>query len=284
MSTIVRASAVIVAVSMAGAALGVPPPTTQPDRGPTTRPAAPARPVEPNPPAKDFDAAHSDAKAIELADRTMQAMGGRAAWDRTRCIAWTFFGARHHVWDKATGDVRVDTPASGDRAATTVVVNLDTKAGRAWVGGVAVTDEATLAGMLEQAESAWINDAYWLLMPYKLKDGGVTLKYVGEREMIDGAGPAEVVELTFAGVGRTPGNKYHVYVSSRTGLVEQWDFYRDASDEKPMFQIPWREWTKRGDIMLSGDRGQRKLTDIVVMDEPPANAFTDPAPVTIPAP
>ena len=37
-----------------------------------------------NPPAEGFNAAGSDAKAMELADRTMDAMGGRAAWDSVR--------------------------------------------------------------------------------------------------------------------------------------------------------------------------------------------------------
>ncbi|MEZ5331564.1 MAG: hypothetical protein R2991_05830 [Thermoanaerobaculia bacterium] len=49
-------------------------------------------------------------------------------------------------------------------------------------------------------------------MPYKLEDPGVTLHYLGERPMLDGR-PAEVLELTFEGVGRTPQNKYHVYVA-----------------------------------------------------------------------
>ena len=30
------------------------------------------------------------------------------------------------------------------------------------------------------AYAIWVNDTYWLLMPYKMKDPGVTLAYDGE--------------------------------------------------------------------------------------------------------
>ena len=44
-----------------------------------------------------FDAAGSDLKAIEIADRVMDAMSGRNAWENTRYIKWNFFGCRKHV-------------------------------------------------------------------------------------------------------------------------------------------------------------------------------------------
>jgi hypothetical protein len=47
-----------------------------------------------NPPAAGFDEAGSDAKAIQIADMAMEAMGGRKNWDKTRYIAWNFFGNR----------------------------------------------------------------------------------------------------------------------------------------------------------------------------------------------
>ena len=61
-----------------------------------------------NPPAEGFNLEGSDAEAMIIADEVMAAMGGRKAWDETRHIAWNFFGARELVWDKWTGDVRID--------------------------------------------------------------------------------------------------------------------------------------------------------------------------------
>ena len=65
-------------------------------------------PAEENPPAKGFNTAASDPKAISVADQAMTAMGGRKNWDATRYITWRFFGFRLHVWDKWTGDIRFE--------------------------------------------------------------------------------------------------------------------------------------------------------------------------------
>ena len=128
-----------------------------------------------NPPAPGFNAAGSDPKAIALADEVMAAMGGRANWDATRYITWRFFGFRLHVWDKWTGDIRFE---QGD---LTVLMNIHSKEGRAFVAGAEISDPDTLAAKLDHGYRAWINDSYWLVMPYKLKDTGVTLRLSGYR-------------------------------------------------------------------------------------------------------
>ncbi len=247
-------------------------PTTQPATRPTTQPGA----TRGNAPAPGFDFEGSDSEAIRVADAVMRKMGGREAWERLRYLTWNFFGARRHVWDKHTGDVRIEGTTRETGEAYVVLMNLRTRHGRVWKEGRQVSG-AELAGMLEGGEAAWINDSYWLVMPYKLKDSGVTLKYVGEGETEKGRA-AEILELTFDRVGRTPQNKYHVYVGRETGLVEQWDFYRDKTDEKPAFKVPWRDWKRYGRIMISGDRGEMngkaaRLTDIAVFDELPASIF-----------
>src|SRR5215210_239467 len=61
-----------------------------------------------NPPMPDFNAQGSDAKAMEIADEVMKAQGGRKNWDDTHYIAWNFFGNRKLIWDKYTGNVRVE--------------------------------------------------------------------------------------------------------------------------------------------------------------------------------
>jgi hypothetical protein len=158
-----------------------------------------------------------------------------------------------------------------------VVVDIADGSGRAWVAGVEVTDAERLATLTRGAREAWINDAYWLVMPYKLKDSGVTLTHAGEGTMADGRA-ADVLQLTFEGVGVTPQNKYRVYVARDTGLVEQWDFFTEAGDAEPRFTTPWHGWTQHGAILLCGDRGQRQITDIAVHETVPESVFTGPAP------
>lgn len=227
-----------------------------------------------NPPMEGFNAGGSDAQAIEIADQVMRGMGGRANWDATRYVAWNFFSLRTHVWDKWTGNLRFE---QGNQL---VLMNIHTKEGRVWKGGEEVTDAEELAKLLEQGYRAWINDSYWLFMPYKLKDSGLTLKYKGEGTMENGR-PAHVLQLTFEGVGVTPENKYDVYVDKERSLVEQWSYYPTAADEKPRFTTPWANWERHGQILLSGDRGQRQITEIAVFDELPPEVFESPAPVDL---
>ena len=228
-----------------------------------------------NPPAPGFDLAGSDQEAIAIADQVMQKLGGREAWDNTHYITWSFFGLRRHVWDKHTGDLRVEGTDRETGKPYLILMNLPTMKGRAWADGEEITDPGELAKRLDYGEAVWINDSYWMFMPYKLKDSGVTLKYLGERPMLDGR-PASVLQLTFAGVGRTPQNKYYVYVADDTGLVEQWDYFEDAGHAEPGFQNPWHNWQRYGNILLSDDRGERGHTGIAVFTELPAAILDSP--------
>ncbi len=220
----------------------------------------------------------ADAKSAEIAESVMQRMGGHEAWEATRYLTWNFFGSRRHLWDKHTSDIRVEGTDRESKEPYLILMNLSTKQGRAWSGGEEVTEPERLAELLDLGEAAWINDSYWLVMPYKLLDPGVTLKHVGDGEMVDGRA-AEVLELTFEDVGRTPENKYRVYVAADSGLVEQWDFYPQASDEEPRFQIPWHDWRPHGGILLSANRGEGSHTGVAVLDEVPSGAFTSPQPL-----
>jgi len=239
------------------------PDSTEPD---STKPDGDAPPAYPA--AEGFDAEGSDPRAIELAHATMAAMGGWEAWQSVRTITWTFFGIRTHVWDRRTGDLRITMDRKDRRPPVRIEMNLRTGEGRAWEGDVEVTGEAELAKFLDQGRSMWVNDSYWLLMPYKLKDAGVTLTWIGPGTTADGRA-ADRIDLTFEDVGLTPQNRYRVYVDRDTKLVSQWDFYAEADDEEPMFRTPWRDWRPFGPIRLSGDRGtlrgmDARLTDLAV--------------------
>ncbi|HEV7348547.1 hypothetical protein [Telluribacter sp.] len=223
-----------------------------------------------NPAAQGFNASGSDPKAVELADQVMAAMGGRKNWDNTRYITWNFLGNRRLYWDKWSGDVRVENLKNDQ----TVLLNINTDKGRVFKGGKELTHADSIAKYVKQGKSAWINDSYWLVMPYKLKDSGVTLKYLGE-EQTEGGEKAEKIQLTFEEVGDTPQNKYYVWVSPETRLVNQWAYFSKADSEKPNFVLPWKSYKKHGKVMLSGDRGQRQLTDIQVFEKLPPSVFQE---------
>lgn len=72
-----------------------------------------------------------------------------------------------------------------------------------------------------------------------------------------------------------------VYVDPATHLVSQWAFFTNADDPEPRFYSPWADYKKYGTIMLSGNRGQRAITDIAIYEQVPEGAFTSLEPLGI---
>ena len=224
-----------------------------------------------NPPALGFDLANSDPAAVELADSIMAAMGGRKNWDEIRFISWNFFGRRDLVWDKTEGNVRIESAPDS----VIYLVNINSLKGRVKIKGQELTEPDSLQKMLAKGKSIWINDSYWLLMPFKLKDSGVTLKYLGEDTTSTGLN-CNVLELTFKNVGDTPQNKYRIYVDLHDNLVKQWAYYKDASQDSASQIWPWDNYKQYGDILLSADRSDNKGPRKVRVDEKlPSEVFTE---------
>jgi hypothetical protein len=226
--------------------------------------------ANPNPPAQGFDVAGSDAAAIALADQVMQAQGGRRAWDASRYLFWNFFGSRTLLWDKWTGMVRVEWL----RKPLKVLVHIHQGTGKVWMDGAEQNHPDTLQKYLEMGRKVWINDSYWLVMPFKMKDSGVTLNLLPSTPTADGRA-ADVVQLTFKGVGVTPDNKYHVWIDRATHLVTQWAFFTNFSDEKPRFTNAWKNYQRYGEIWLSDDRGRdgANLAPVQVLENVEAGTF-----------
>jgi len=208
-------------------------------------------------------------KISTLISQTEAAMGGQKSFDKVRHLSWDFFGARTLTWDKKKGDVRIDM----NKENTVFLYNTESKTGRALKDGVECTDADSLATFMKSAHSIWINDSYWLIMPFKLDDPGVTLKYLGQKEANEGQS-CEVLELTFSEVGVTPNNKYHVYIDQETKLICQWDFFTNYSDEQPRFSTPWKNYVDYDGVLLSGDRGERKLSNIQVFKKIDKTVYT----------
>jgi hypothetical protein len=208
-----------------------------------------------------------------------QALGGQAAWDNTHYLHFNFLGRRAHWWDKWSGRHRVEWDGK-EKQHYVVVENINTKEGTAWADGKKLEGDAAKEA-LKSAYGAWVNDTYWLIMPYKLHDPGVNLAYAGD-ETIDGKA-YDKLALSFGQVGLTPGDHYTVYVNRDTGLVDRWAFIlQDMPKEGPPSVWLWQGWQKYGNIMLAPHRvqvgGDKKLElmDIAVFDQLPDSVFTSP--------
>lgn len=216
-----------------------------------------------------------DERAVMLARQTLDRMGGQDNWDAARYIAWDIFGQTHY-WDKWTGAFR------WERDSMIVIMNINEMTGRAWSSRVEMEAGQALDDLLAKTYARWINNSYWLLMPYKLLDPGVNLTYVGT-EMTEDGTKAEVLELTFDEVGLTPWNKYKVYIDAESKLVCQWSYFENRSDEEPGFTRPWEEWSQHGSLWFSTGRGSERtnVTRLVIMDDMDQSIFQDAGPVSM---
>jgi hypothetical protein len=196
--------------------------------------------------------AASDPDAIALADQVVEAMGGREAWENTRFVSFDFVGSRRDTvvsrrslaWDKDTNRIFIGVKdAKG--VDWKVWTDLAHQEGVVLKDG-APADSATKRAWLDRAYAVWINDTYWLLMPLKLRDPGVNLKAAGP----DSTGKAHVLELSFDGVGLTPGDRYRVHVDDASKLVTGWEMLLQGSKDGRWKPVLWTDWTQVGDVKL----------------------------------
>lgn len=208
--------------------------------------------VDPNPAGPEFNIQDSDSAAIAVADQVMEAMGGRMKWEHTRYFYWDFFGKRQLTWDKLGNKVRIDSP--GD--STVYFVNTIDKTGKVYKNSKEIADPEELGRLLQKGYEMWINDSYWLVMPFKLKDSGVTLNYAREDTTMKGA-TSHVLQLTFENVGVTPQNKYEVWVDKSDSLIKQWAFYKEATQDSASAIWPWDNYKDFNGIKISTDRSDK---------------------------
>jgi len=197
--------------------------------------------------------ATGDDAAMKLAKEVVKANGGEN-WAKVKRIQFTFnvldkdgkpAMAAKHDWD-----VRAGTDAVTWKEKT-VTVKLADK-----------NDE----GDAKAAYQRWVNDTYWLMMPMKLLDGGVKLAHGGTQE-VEGQ-KYEVLNMSFEGVGLTPGDKYTLYIDPQERLVRRWD-YMPSAEKKT--SGTWDGYEQFGPLKLAtkhqfGER-QINMTEVKVEAE-----------------
>lgn len=127
--------------------------------------------------------------------RAMQAALGAEAWARTGAVRWTFRGGRRHLWDRLRHRARVQWDD------LEVILDLGRGGGRASRAGREVAgpegDE-----LVRRAHAYWLNDAFWLVAPFKVFDEGVT------RAAVDLDEGRRGLLATWSSGGLTPGDSY----------------------------------------------------------------------------
>lgn len=218
---------------------------------------------------KTLHAQSNSEKASTIANEVFDAMGGLKSYKNTHFIKWEF-GKRTLYWDKWTGDVRIESPEKN----LVILVNINTLKGKVFENGVLISDKEKTKVLLTQGKDWWINDSYWLVMPWKLKDPGVTLNYAKTDTLPNGK-KADVLQMTFDSVGVTPDNKYLVYVDQEEKLIKQWAYFKNFNDPEPKFVKPWDNYQKTGTILLSFNRSDFGPKNVVVNQHLDSKIFTD---------
>lgn len=225
--------------------------------------------------------------ADTIAMRAFEGFGGPEAWAALPYLRFDF-GAeneegrqvrRKHLWNRRTGDYRVEWTAGAD-SQYVALFNVDSREGQVYRNGTAL-DSLENAEALQQAYRGFINDTYWLLAPTKMFDPGVQRTYVPDSA---DAG-VDVVRLSFQDVGLTPGDQYWMYVDQQTGRLDRWDFVLQGGGEG---RFRWTGYephpTAAGTLYVATrkeavDRPSALLTDNVEMPaEVDESLFTDPTP------
>jgi hypothetical protein len=240
-------------------------------------------------------AADGDAKALEVAKSVMAGSG--EIWSALRFLRFRFVVekegkeavSRVHYWDAAKNRYRLET-TDADGKRIVCLMDLPSRIGLCAVGDdVLFNDKAK--PHLDRSYAAWINDSYWLLMPYKMMDEGVHLKYEGE--VHDEGMTHDKVMLTFEkGTGLTSNDRYWAYVNRESGRMAYWEYVLQDEEGRPGKGAPtrwaWIDWSEYGGIPLasarvSADGITRVLfKELAVFDSLPDEVFSKTRDVRLP--
>ena len=204
-----------------------------------------------------------DPKAQEVSDRLMRALGGKENWGKARYLRFDFVveqkgemvGNFKHLWDRYTGRYRVQGTTDKGQIYTVLFQDINAKKGDVFLDAAAVADKDKQK-FLDMGYERFINDTYWLLMPYKWQDTGVHLKYEGTVKGDHGEIWDKVL-LTFGNVGLTPKDRYWAFVNQKTGLMDKWEFILQG-EKGPPSAFDWVNWQNFEGIMLCTERKSQK--------------------------
>jgi len=230
----------------------------------------------------------ADPKAAAVAKQLTDAMGGEDAWNNMPYFRFDFVVMKDgkemarfkHYWDKKNGMDRVEGP---DEKGHNVVamVGLKDRKGSAYVDGVK-QDSMAAAPLVENGYDRWVNDTYWVMMPFKLRDPGTHLKY--DKTVTENGNTYDVLSLTFGkGVGLTSDDHYWLYVNQKTHMIDKWQ-YLLTGQKPPASTAMWVSWTAVGPVKLSLERHMMGKPVMLKFDNAAAPQTMDPAVFSSPKP
>jgi hypothetical protein len=117
-----------------------------------------------------------------------------------------------------------------------------------------------------------------------LKEPGVRLRYEGEIK----AGPVtyDKILVTFDDTGRTPGDRYWLYINRDTNKVERWSYVlRGQGSSASPTAWQWVDWTEASGLSYAMRKTQADgevdivIENVEVFDSLPETVFTSTTPL-----
>lgn len=230
-----------------------------------------------------------ETRADSIAMQVFEAYGGPDAWSKVRYVRFDFGREseavkqvfRSHLWDRHSGDYRLEWSA-GDDSTAVVLFNVNDRSGSAYINGEPL-DSAATDNFVQRAYRGFINDTYWLLAPIKLLDPGVTRAYVPDSSTAE----VDVITTTYEGVGLTPGDQFWFWVDRDTGMMTRWAYQLQGRKDQAPTNWMWMECTNfehsAGPVVICPRKSwgdSALMTDGVDLPEMVAeDAFSRPTPM-----
>ncbi|MFK7952017.1 MAG: hypothetical protein AB8B73_04165 [Ekhidna sp.] len=173
-------------------------------------------------------------EAEQLADEVLVSLN-KEGYDTLEYIGFTYDGNHHYQWNREENTVQVKW------AEQDVFLNLN--------------DKVQSFSLLElKAYEFFINDSFWLVAPFKVRDSGVIRSIV---DMEDARG----LLLTYTSGGVTPGDSYLWIVDSR-GFPSSWKLW---TSNIPLggVELTWAGWKKLNNVWFSTVH-KGKIKDILI--------------------
>lgn len=219
---------------------------------------------------KSFDAAASDPKAVAIADEVWKAVGGDA-FLKAKELRWKVAVLHDgqpkfevaHAWDRWNGRHQLRRePKDGGPAGVLAMYELYSDRGTANViehgGKVRQATREDQRSIIQDARRQWETYSYMLFMPFKLKDPGVTLKWVEERPEVGGDATVmkyDVLRVSFApGVGSSPGDVYYVLVDKTSHLIDTVEIVETGRKDNERIAYKWSDWVEVGGMKVATRR------------------------------
>ncbi|MEM6642034.1 MAG: hypothetical protein AAF616_03560 [Bacteroidota bacterium] len=162
------------------------------------------------------------AEAELLADEMLDALG-KTSYDSISQIEFTYVGSHSIKWDKFNNAATVSW---SDKS-----VNLDLNS--------PVEDMDLLQ---YKAYQFFINDTFWLVAPFKIKDNGVVRSIV---EVPEGRG----LLVTHSKGGVTPGDSY-LWIIDERGFPIAWKMWTNIIPIGGV-ELSWEDWTEKEGVWFS---------------------------------